>query len=242
MIIKNEMSLDNTPQKSDFRYALETGLAAARANLIPGTILWLFLLALVVSYYTIDPIHFALERVAEFKLEYGYLYALIMTGTFGALLPFLIQRIMPSTRKEALWIHLPFLFLFWAYKGVEIDTLYRLQAWAFGDSKALHIVIVKVFVDQFIYNTFWAAPTIIIAYYWKDHNYSFKDGFSLEAGYRWKNLFPVLLSCWAVWIPTVTILYCLPLALQLPVQNVVLSIWMLMFMFIVKKPQPIKFD
>jgi hypothetical protein len=41
----------------------------------------------------------------------------------------------------------------------------------------------------------------------------------------------VLITCqvsgWTVWIPVVTIVYCLPQPLQLPVQNMVLSFWIL---------------
>jgi hypothetical protein len=38
----------------------------------------------------------------------------------------------------------------------------------------------------------------------------------------------IIISIWAVWIPTVSIVYSLPLALQFPLFNIVLCFWSLM--------------
>ena len=45
-----------------------------------------------------------------------------------------------------------------------------------------------------------------------------------------------LMSTWAVWIPAVTIIYCLPAPLQIPLFNLVLCFWVLVLSFISKRP------
>jgi hypothetical protein len=44
------------------------------------------------------------------------------------------------------------------------------------------------------------------------------------------------MSTWAVWIPAVTIIYCLPAPLQIPLFNLVLCFWVLVLSFISKRP------
>jgi hypothetical protein len=43
---------------------------------------------------------------------------------------------------------------------------------------------------------------------------------------------PVLLGVWTVWIPVVTCVYALPSALQMPLFNIVLCFWSLLFVSI----------
>jgi hypothetical protein len=70
--------------------------------------------------------------------------------------------------------------------------------------------------------------------------YNYRDrGFRISGMYRdlkkdffMNRVFPVLLSNWLVWIPSVIIIYNLPLELQLPVQNIILCFWSLMMSFL----------
>jgi len=45
---------------------------------------------------------------------------------------------------------------------------------------------------------------------------------------------PVLISNWAVWVPAVAMIYAMPPALQLPIQNLVACLWVMMVMFMTK--------
>jgi hypothetical protein len=45
-----------------------------------------------------------------------------------------------------------------------------------------------------------------------------------------------LMSTWAVWIPAVAIIYCLPPPLQIPLFNLVLCFWVLVLSFISRRP------
>ena len=69
---------------------------------------------------------------------------------------------------------------------------------------------------------------VVLFYMWRDCGYSFKTFFS-RLGKNWyqKRILPVLIANWAIWIPAVAMIYSLPVALQLPVQNLILCFWVL---------------
>jgi hypothetical protein len=131
-------------------------------------------------------------------------------------------------RSQALAMGL-FYVLYWTWRGVEVDGLYRLQDWLFGNELNLRTIATKVCVDQFVYCPLWSAPVTAIFYGWKDDGFtwkSFRSQFSLR-------LFTfeipsVLLAIWLVWIPATAIIYSLPLPLQIPLFNLALCFFVLL--------------
>lgn len=209
------------------------GLAAARANLLPGAVLWGIGLFVVLSYYYWPQAEDVFATIADWKTEYGFFFAAVSTAFFGGVLPFFFQKLQLGSGRRAPWIHLPFVAGYWAFRGVEVDALYRVQAYFFGDSNALGAVVPKVLVDQFLYCPLWAIPTMVLVYLWKD------SGFSLarmreKLGTRWyyRRVVPVMVSNWGVWLPAVALIYHLPQPLQLPLQNIVVCFWVLLLMFL----------
>ena len=157
-------------------------------------------------------------------------YAVPATAFFGGLVPFLYLRANPATRKTTPWKFLVFYLVFWAYKGWEIDFLYHSEALLFGMGNGIGTVVPKVLFDQFIYNPLWAAPVQLLAYHWMHTGYSSRA----FKGFRWREYFlrkipTTLISTWGVWVPLVTLIYILPVPLQLPVSNLCLCFWVLVF-------------
>lgn len=212
---------------------LRDGLAAARANLLPGIVLTLFAVGLLLAYRYHPPTHDVMQRLGEVKQAWGWPFVMISTALFGGLIPGLVQRMRPKLRHTMPWAAVGFLTLFWAYKGVEVELLYRLQAQWFGDNREPVTLVKKIVVDQGIYCPLWAVPTTVLPYAFKD------CGFSLSRtlkpigrlgllGWYQNRVVPVVISNAAVWVPAVCVIYCLPLSLQLPVQNLVLCFWSLL--------------
>lgn len=215
------------------------GLAAARANVVPGVVLSLFAVALLLSYWYVPAATAALEALAELKLRLGWPFVVISTAMFGAVIPWLVQRARPGVRAVTLWSHLWFLVAFWGFKGIEIDLLYRLQAAWFGHGSDAATLTIKTVVDQAIYCPIWAVPSTVLAYAFKDAGLSWARTWTpiRELGWaKWygREVVPVLISNAGVWVPAVLVIYCLPLALQLPVQNLVLCFWSLLLAFQVR--------
>jgi FtsH-binding integral membrane protein len=46
----------------------------------------------------------------------------------------------------------------------------------------------------------------------------------------------LLVATWGVWVPAVAVIYLLPTALQLPLQNVVLCFFTLLVIFMTRRP------
>ena len=207
----------------------KTGLAAAKKNVGPGLLLQGFALALVLLYYFHAPTREILLKIPEIQQRMGVWFPILATAFFGGVIPYIFlivrKRIVPGRHISTLL----FMPSFWALMGLSIDALYRAQALLFGSEPNAATVIKKVLVDQFIFCVIWSAPVTTLAMCWKDHNFSLKATKSdLSRKFITQNIPAVLIAMWGVWIPTVAIVYSLPLALQFPLFNIVLCFWSLL--------------
>lgn len=211
---------------------LGPALRGVRDNAAPGFALQLFALSVVLGYFFVPSVHVALNRVGEFKEEYGYLYSTTSTVIFGALIPFAFLSLSGRVRAERLSAELGFLIIFWSWRGLEVDAFYRLQALLFGHEATASAIAAKVAFDQFVYTPFWVVPAQTLLFLYKDSRYSRARMKELLAHRSLgERLLTVLLSNWAVWMPTVCIVYALPSALQLPLCNLVVCFWCLLLSF-----------
>ncbi len=216
-----------------FKRAIRKGIASARENALPGLFLWALAAAIVAGYYFFPPMTGALGRLGKLKASAGYLYSAIATGIFGGLIPAL-WRLRVNAKKKA-----PgsvsafglcfFLGLFWAYKGIEVDFFYRIQAMIFGTGATPATIIPKVLVDQFVYNPLWAGWTQVLAYWWMENRFR-PSALTDRAlwGTMGERVITILISTWGVWIPMVSIIYAMPPDLQIPLFNIALCFWSLM--------------
>lgn len=197
---------------------------------MPGLVLQALAFALLIAYYFHGPSHEAMDRLAGFKVRWGWLYSFFATALFGGLIPFLYLRLNPRTRAATPLSHGVFYLLFWAIKGVEVDYFYQAQGWMFGNDTGFSTIASKVVFDQLIYSIVWAMPFAQLVFYWKDAGFNFARLRNL----RWipflkENMPKAVITLWAVWIPAVTIIYSLPPALQIPLFNIVLCFYALLF-------------
>ncbi len=218
---------------SSFERLLRPALRGVRANLVPGLVLQLVALALLASYYRLEPVRAAMNRVGELKVRYGYFYSVLSTVLFGGLIPLVILRLGGRVSARRFAPKLVFFVVFWAWRGLEVDAFYRLQGWLFGVDGTVASIAKKVLCDQFVYNPLWAAPASMFAMLLNESGYSWaRLRGLLEEMSALARVTVVLLSTWVVWLPSVTILYTLPSALQLPFSNLVLCFWCLLLQFV----------
>jgi hypothetical protein len=213
------------------------GLHSARTLLVPGLVLQAAALALVLSWYFLPAAHDLFARLAVWRTAGGYLFSALASALCGGVLPFLYLRLNPATRAANPWPLLFFFAGFWAWKGAEVDLWYRTLAALFGNATVPATVIPKVLADQFGFNPLYAAPAGNLIYAWKDAGFRWAPvSADLRAG-RWyaRRVLPVLLTVWALWIPVVCCVYALPAALQIPLFNVVLCFWSLLFAHILAR-------
>lgn len=191
--------------------------------------LWLLAVVLIVAYRHSSSVQAWLHEVETLKRTYGYAYSAVATALFGGLIPFAYLWARPKSRRAQTGAMLLFLLVWWAYRGVEVDFFYRLQAQLFGDEPSLKVVATKVVVDQFVYNPLWAAPVTLLGITFSGLRFRVS---AFIAWLTWPNfrrgLTVMLISTWLLWVPAVAVIYAFPSALQVPLFNLVLCFFMLM--------------
>lgn len=217
-----------------------SGVQGARANLVPAVVLQVVAVALVLGYYYVPDVHGALARLAEFREKSGVGFGIVSTGLFGGLLPFLYIRLGKRDSEghpRYSWGQGFWLTAFWAYKGLEVGIWYGVQAHVFGAGHDVGTIVVKVFMDQFVYCPAFAVPVTVAVYRAVDAGtLAAPRSDMIEGGWYRKRVLPVLLSNLGVWVPAVAAIYCLPTPLQLPMQNMVLCFYTLVVAHQMREP------
>lgn len=208
------------------------GLRAARANVVPGLMVQGVMLGLLLAYYFHPQTTELLNQLAAVKERWGYGYSALSAIVAGAMIPELLRVAFfqqGKLRRENA-ANLLFTIPFWCLMGVVVDGFYRMQADWFGTEVIFPVVLKKVLVDQLCYNPLFAAPVTAILYDWKNRGYGRRGlrAFFTTTYYR-NVVVPTLVANWGVWIPVVSILYSLPLPLQIPLFGLALSMWVMLY-------------
>jgi hypothetical protein len=212
------------------RPAFAAGLAGMRQNLKPGIVLWVVGAAILAGYWLWPAARPAYDTAARWKSDGGYGFSAISGGLCGGVVPFLFLWATGRIAAGRIAVTALFLTIFWIYRGIEVDAFYRFQAVLFGTGTDAATVAKKTLFDMAVYAAFWANPTTLLAYFWFFD--SGGDWRRFRAGLS-RELFTVrlpalVMSAWAVWGPTVCIVYSLPPSLQMPVFCIVLCFWVLL--------------
>jgi hypothetical protein len=200
-----------------------------RRNLVPGLVLQALALSVVVLYSVWAPFNTWLKGIGELKTDFGYAFSGLSTAVFGGLLPFAFLSATGQLKKTRRGLVFAYYLLFWLWKGIEVDAFYRGQVWLFGDTASFVVIVRKTLFDQLIYCPFWAVPTQVVCFLWKDGDFSWvRLKAQLTDVPLGRRVVIVTLSSWVVWIPTVAVVYALPIGLQIPLFNLVICFWSLM--------------
>ena len=202
---------------------------AFRENLVPAIVLQTFALILVLSYYFVPSTLSVWDALAHLKVKLGLAFPIIFTSLFGGAIPFAILALKGKI-SSAVWNKtLAFYLAFWAYRGCEVDLFYQLMTFLFGDQQTFWVVAKKVAVDQFVYSLFWTGPTTALLFEWKDQAFDIRQTLKKFGRDFWLKTMPsFIFSIWIVWLPAVTVVYCLPQHLQFPLFNIVLVFFVLL--------------
>lgn len=203
----------------------------------PGLVLQALAIAIVAAYYLCPPWRQALQHLVALRTQWGWGFSVISTSICGGIIPFLYLTTHSRTRAANPLSHFWFHSLFWGYKGFEVDAFYHLQAFMFGRDPSFHTVLRKVLVDEFVYTPLLSVPVMLILYRWKDLHFKATVFFQSD----WKSYLAEsyprsMISCWMIWIPAVAAIYSLPFPLQIPLFNVELCFWTLLFSALTQRP------
>ncbi|MGA0368577.1 MAG: hypothetical protein ACO3N7_03905 [Kiritimatiellia bacterium] len=204
-----------------------------RRNRLPALILQA-LAALVLLLYFLSPgLRPVFDAVAIWKRRYGIGFSIFSTVLFGGIIPWAVMwhrgRIPQGERLKQ------FLFYagFWALQGMMVDRLYTQQNEWFGPENDFPTLLRKVLVDQLPYNLIWATPNSLLLYGWKNAGFSWSRFRIMHpTPVLFRKYLTIQISAWITWVPSVSMIYSLPVDLQIPLFNLVLCFYSLVLAFV----------
>lgn len=211
-------------------------MAALRRFHRPFALIQLVAVLLVVAYHASADVRAACAALALLKSNGGVAFAAASAAVAGGLLPE-IAKFITDRRRNTLsgrGGEVSFNVAFFAFNGVVIDVLYRVEANLFGTRASFSTVVQKTAFDQFVFNPVWLA-LIIALYAWRAQGFKLGATVStLRAGgpFYMTRVVPLLLPMWCFWIPMVLIIYSLPVPLQFLLFILALGAWSLIMVFI----------
>jgi hypothetical protein len=213
---------------------LAAGAAALRRFWRPFLLIQGAAVVLVVSFHLSERVRAACAALAAWKTAGGAVFAAVSGAVAGGLLPelakWLADRRTAGLRGRG--GEVAFNTLFFAFNGVVIDLLYRMEALLFGREAHLRTVVLKTAFDQFVFTPAWLV-LITLLFLWRQRGFSVARTLpALRGGFYRARVVPLLIPNWCFWIPIVSIIYALPVPLQFVLFVPALAAWSLIMVFI----------
>ncbi len=202
--------------------------SALRANFVPAICLQLFALGIGLSYFYWPAAESVFTFFADLKAQHGAVYAIASTALFGGVIPFIYLyasgRIVAMAKRQLL-----FYILVWAFLGALVNEFYHFQSYLFGDETDWLTIVKKTAFDQFVFSMWLTCPLLTLFYLWKDQGFSWMKTSPLLPHMFKVQVPTTLLTNWLIWIPAVSLIYQMPTNLQVPLFNLVLCFFVLIF-------------
>ena len=192
-------------------------------------VLWLLAGVLVGAYCLLVPFREMLEPVADWHRACGWRAAFASQAIFCGILPGVFLLAFRSIRPRHPFLTILAQSLWCGGFGVCCNELFHLMAAAFGDNAHVSTVMVKAAIDQFVWTVLIIAPANAVFFFWLGRDFSF-----VRVKREWPRPFirrmvmPNLISNWIVWIPVSLAIFTFPFSLQIHVNGIACTFWMLM--------------
>jgi hypothetical protein len=213
---------------------LSAGAAALRRFWRPFVLIQGAAALLAVAYHASASFRAACTLAAAWKTAGGLPLAAATSAVAGGLLPEIAKLVADRGRSplRGRGGEIAFNTVFFAFNGVVIDLLYRGEARLLGGDAHVLTVVEKVAFDQFVFSPQWLIA-IVLLFLWRQRDYSLAATLPvMRRGFYRARVLPLLIPNWLFWIPMVSIIYALPVALQFLLFVPALAAWSLIMVFI----------
>ena len=209
---------------------LRIGWSSAKANAVPTVVLWSFAFCLVLSYYFLPGATAWFEGIRAGQEAFGWKAVVISRIFFNGLLPGLFLFAVKEIRPQRPWATILAQTAFGCVFGLVCDAFFRLQSTWFGAGPGLSTLVAKTLVDQFVWTVLVIAPANAVFFFWLGRDFSWRRTRSEWPRGRFFSdlVLPNLIPNWIVGIPAIFATYAFPLDLQIHINGLVSSFWMLM--------------
>ncbi|MES2439984.1 MAG: hypothetical protein V4584_12990 [Verrucomicrobiota bacterium] len=213
--------------------SIRAGFKAARQTLKPAIVVWGLMACLATLYYAVPASQGFFAAMAAMQERLGLLFPFLGMGLSVGLLAEAAKVCMSEEKR---WtrdnsINAVFNLMIFGILGVLQNYLYAFQAKLFGTGTSLEVLVPKVLFDQFVWTVLFANPYQAVLYLWKNRGFSWRKVAAQMRPFKpfWgTQVLPVLIANWFFWIPMVSIIYCFPNELQLPLAILAVTIWVLL--------------
>lgn len=218
--------------ENPLREAAQLSLVALRQNLLPGIVLQMLMVLFFCAYVWHEGTQQFLAQIADFKRQAGLLFAFCSYFFAGGLLPELL-RVVFFQKLRIHWSNIQRLLIagpFWGTMGMVFDRFYLVQLAMFGAGNDFATVLKKVLFDQFVFGPFFGVPVMLSYFYFWERGANWGVlGEVWRVEFFLRRALPVMVAGWFIWIPGVTLVYNMPLLLQIPVAVSIHAFWVLVF-------------
>ena len=195
--------------------------------------LWAVSVAMVLAYYVLPAVPAALEPLARWQRESGWLAAFLNRVVFCGLIPGAFIICVKSLRPKHVVAVITVQTVWSGICGVVSDWMFSLNARLFGTGVDFLTLCIKTAVCQFVWTPLFFAPLGAIVYFWMGRDFSILR-FRRELPPRFYHglVLPNLLVNWALWIPVTFVIHMFPTPLQIQLSGLASALFSLMLLAI----------
>ena len=188
------------------------GIEALRRMWVPFVVIQLAALTLVIVYFQSATLRTFCDRLAAIKEAGGLAFVAGAMVLASAVLPEAIKAVTRADQKTPRQRGRDIVFnsVLYAFAGLYSNWFYMLLGGWFPHP-TVRAVIAKVAIDMAVYTPILGIPWMALLYTWREHRY--QPGPTIKSlGGAWyvSRVTPLLLPCWAYWIPMCCLMYVLP--------------------------------
>ena len=204
-----------------------------KKNRLPMVVLWVVSVALVLAYYTLPTFRDALEPLARWQRESGWLAAFLNRVVFCGLIPGAFIVCVKSLRPKHVVAVIAVQTVWSGICGIASDYMFSLNAYLLGTGVDFLTLCVKTAICQFVWTPLFFAPLGAVVYFWMGRDFS-AERFRREMPSRFYYglVLPNLLVNWALWIPVTFAIHTFPTPLQVQLSGLVSALFSLLLLAI----------
>jgi hypothetical protein len=213
------------------REAFRKGIRSTTENVAAMSVLLAAMSSLVVIYYFWPAGAALLSRYGQWQHAGGVVRAGLVGGLAGGVLS---ELSVIYVRDQGRWNvnhleNMAYRFAIFFFGGMVVAEFYEWQSIWFGDGLSWRVLLPKVLVDQFIFSVIWSTVYQTLTFRWQVLRYSRSRLWrELDGTFVIERMLPVMVTNWMFWIPGVTLIYSMPLLLQMPLNVFATAIWSLL--------------
>lgn len=205
----------NASKSAPLNRLIAPGWNAVKYNWKPFVLIQAAGVAFVIAYYTSAGLREATLGLQNLKTQGGLLFAMVTTALSSAVLPEIAKRLTLPNEPRPTAKDWAFLLTFFCVIGIEVDTLYRSLGGLLGTEVTPRVVLTKVLFDQLLFSTLISIPQSSVSFCWRDMDYKWsRVREKLRNGGFAKLYWPMMVMCWAFWVPVLACVYSMPKDMQ----------------------------